>query len=280
MELISVLSLQMPWMTIEEFKILSSEGLDSENISAQSFEFLRANKKQAVILAERVMLSCDSLNIQILYPGHPLYSEGFYELEDPPIFLSLEGRWAPLKSMAIVGSREPSRYSVDWLNENLPVILSKSDCLVVSGGARGIDLTAHLTAARSGHPTLVYLPSGLNNFYPRDLRRYKDLVIDGGGGFVSEFAPDTEMRKFHFIKRNRLIVASSDLVFVVEARRKSGSMLTAGIAGNMNKTICTIPSGPSASCSQGSLDLIFAGAFPIRDHLDLVALLGISSKRA
>ncbi len=280
MELISALSLQMPWMTIEEFKVLSSEGVNTANISAQSRQFLRESGKQAVASAKSLMLTCESLNIQILYPGHSLYSDGFYELEDPPIFLSLEGNWPPLKSMAIVGSREPSRFAVDWLNENLPIVLSKSECVVVSGGARGIDLTAHLTAARSGHPTLVYLPSGLNNFYPRDLRRYKDLIIEGGGGFISEFAPNTEMRKFHFIKRNRLIVASSDVVFVVEARRKSGSMLTAGIAGSMNKTVCTLPSAPSMSCSQGSLDLIFGGAFPIRDQLDLVALLSISSRRA
>ena len=267
-------------MTVAEFESLTAEGLASENISAQSRKYLNENRVHAIDSAKRVVESCEKLNIQILYPGHGLYPLGFTELEDPPIFLSLEGNWPAVKSMAVVGSREPSRYAVDWLNTNLPIVLSQNECLVVSGGARGIDLTAHLAAARSGKPTLVYLPSGLDNFYPRDLSRYKDLILEAGGGFVSELSPDTEMRKFHFIKRNRLIVASADLIFVVEARRKSGSMLTANIAGSMNKTVCTIPSAPSLSCSQGSLDLIFGGAFPIRDHLDLSALVSISSRHA
>ncbi len=270
----------MPWMTIEEFKALSSEGVASENISVHSRQFFKENGRRALESAQNLVSYCEMRNIQILYPGHRLFPEGFFELEEPPLFLSLEGNWPKLKSVAIVGSREPSRFAVDWLGENLPVIIDQTNCVVVSGGARGIDLTAHLAAARHGKPTLVYLPSGLSNFYPRDLNKYKELIVESGGGFVSELPPDTEMKKFHFIKRNRLIVASSDLIFVVEARRKSGSMLTAGIAGSMNKTVCTIPSAPSMSCSQGSLDLIFGGAFPIRDYLDIVALLNISSKHA
>lgn len=270
----------MPWMTIEDFKALSNEGLDTENISSPARKYLQENRRRAVDEAERILQLCERQNFEIFYPEHPLYSPGFYELEDPPLFLSLEGNWPDLKSVGIVGSREPSRFAIDWLTANLPTVIGQTNCLVVSGGARGIDLTAHLTAARSGAPTLVYLPSGLSNFYPHDLRKYKELILECGGGFVSELAPETEMRKFHFIKRNRLIVASSDVVFVVEARRKSGSMLTAGIAGSMNKTMCTLPSAPTMSYSQGSLDLIFSGAFPVRDHLDLSSLLNISSRHA
>lgn len=275
-------------MSLEEFNLLSdafSSGTPArdfsflENLSDQSRDYLKANPQKWQEEANKVIETCSAENFQILYPQHPLYPKGCFELEDPPLFLSLEGDWPALSSIAIVGSREPSRYAVDWIGEHLPAIYATNDFLVVSGGARGIDLAAHLTAVRSGRPTLVFLPSGLRNLYPKDLHRYRDIILECGGGFVSELAPEAEMRKFHFIKRNRLIVASSDLIFVAEARRKSGSMLTAGIASGMSKTICTLPASPSMTCAQGSLDLIYGNAFPIRDSADLRVLLEASSRR-
>lgn len=271
----------MPWLSLEEFRYLSAtEGRETEQLSAKSRNFLAAHKAKALQEANDLVSLCDDKRIQIIYPEHPSYPEGCYELEDAPLFLTLDGDWPTIPSVAIVGSREPSRLSVDWLSTNLPLVYEKIKLLVVSGGARGIDQTAHLAAARSGKPTLVFLPSGLCNFYPRDLKRYKDIILECGGGFVSELPPYAEMKKFYFIKRNRLIVASSDVVFVAEARRKSGSILTANIAAGMNKALCTLPATPSMACAQGSLDLIFNGSQVLRDHLDLISLISSSSKRA
>lgn len=273
----------MPWLSLEEFHLLCSypveEWRDLQDLTATSKTFFESNLSNSLVEAQRVIDQCAREEIKILYPGHANYPRGYFELEDPPLFLSLEGEWSGLPAIGIVGSREPSRFAVDWLNENIAQLYERQDFVIVSGGARGIDLTAHLCAMRKSKPTIVLLPSGLRNVYPPDLRKWKLEILETGGGFVSELPLNLEMRKHHFIKRNRLIVGASDLVFVAEARRKSGSMITAKIAQGMNRNLCTLPASPAMTCAQGSLDLIFEGTHPIRDYEDLAALLDVSSKR-
>jgi DNA processing protein len=288
MQIVSCLSLEVPFLTVEHFRKLCeliASGAQPKDLS-EHFEagskiavFLRENAEQAFERAQAVLDQLVDQNIEVLYPDHAKYPAGFFELEDPPLHLALEGNFDFKKSIAVVGSREPSRFAIEWLNEHLAEALKLKEFTVLSGGARGIDLTAHLTAAKVGRPTVVFVPAGLRQLYPRDLEKWKPVILESGGAFISEFPLNREMHRYHFVKRNRLIVGAADLVFVAEARRRSGSMLTANIARGMNKTICTLPTSPAMLSGQGSLDLIFDGAFPLRDYLDLLALLEISSRR-
>ncbi len=215
-----------------------------------------------------------------LEPGHPRYPNCFLELEAPPKALQVIGSLdalEPSRCISIVGAREASRRALDWMDQHLGRYLEMSpDAIVVSGGARGIDQRAHLASVRKNRPTVVFLPAGLERIYPPDLREWIDPILRAGGAFVSPYPPTQEIRRSHFEGRNRLIAALGRLLFVVEARRRSGSLMTARLASELGRTIAVIPSFPSDVNAMGSLDLIVdGGAQIIRDAKDLAALDGL-----
>ncbi len=234
---------------------------------------------QASHLAEQTVSWCRDHGAQILYPGHDDYPFTDGSLESPPRFLSYWGSpvWRHHPLLAVVGSRNPSRLAVDWLEIHLTRFAQKTSSAIVSGGACGIDQKAHLIAVRLEKPTIVFLPSGLAKPYPKDWLKWKDDVVASGGALVSINSPFQEVRKFHFERRNRLIAALSSLVFVVEARRKSGSSMTARLAREMNRTICCLPGSPLDPRCAGTVDLLFEGGFPVRDAEDLEILFSIST---
>lgn len=247
------------------------------------FEFMQKDpdlfdidKSKFLILldeAKSILDDCNKKQIEILYPGHDFYPLEFYDLEKPPIFLSYQGELSFEKlithRISVIGSRELSYESREWMNLHFDEFLKKSKCLTISGGARGADQTCHFLSIRNQLPTWVWLPSGLNEVYPQDILKWKASLLDAGGILWSEFLPNQVMRKFYFERRNRLIAALSDNLFVVEARRKSGSIMTAHLALNQGKQIHVLPHSPYCAQSLGGLDLIYAGASIVRDSLDL-----------
>jgi DNA processing protein len=289
-KLIACLSTEMPWLSFEEFKVLCrafASGLEPSQFYmcfppvSPTRKYLESRSDWRT-QAETLSQKCEDLKIEILYPGHSSYPTCFFELPDPPLFLSVLGQLpsSEMRGLAIVGSREPSRLTVDWLQDELPLVLKNSALTVISGGARGVDQRAHRAALLAGRPTFVFLPSGLENFYPRELISWRSEVLEAGGAFLSELALQCEMKKHHFIHRNRLIAALARLVFVVEARRKSGSLLTADTALKIGRPLCALPGAPLVTGSQGTTDLLFMGAFPIRDAYDLITLFEISAPRS
>jgi len=90
---------------------------------------------------------------------------------------------------------------------------------------------------------------------------------------MSEFRPETEMRKSHFRTRNRLIAAVSPITLVVQARRQSGSLITAKLAAGLGRTLAVVPGFPSDPEWMGCLDLLFDGAQPVRGASDLLSLV-------
>ncbi len=222
---------------------------------------------------------CDQLGEQLVLhhiewsaPYCPHYPKEFYPLNDPPLFWTYQGHpvWdGPRKCLAVVGSRRPSQGSLEWLDLHLSTFCREQKWTILSGGARGIDQRAHLIALRSGCPTIATLPSGLQVPYPKELLSWRKTIIDHGGCFVSQFPPHESIRKFHFILRNRLIVALATGVFVVEANRKSGSRMTAQFASEQGKDLATLAVSPMSFQGLGSLDLIHDGAQMLRDYQDL-----------
>lgn len=228
--------------------------------------------------ARDVLSWCSEYGAKILYPGHSDYPFVAGHLERLPAFFSYIGStpWKLGSGLAIVGSREPTRGSVRWLETYLPDFLRQTNAVVMSGGARGIDQTAHLLALRSGRPTVVFLPSGLAQPYPSEWRDWQKEVVAAGGAIVSTYSPFQEIRRSHFEERNRLIAAVGRMLFVVEARRRSGSSMTARMAVQLDRTVCVLPAAPGDPRTAGTVDLLFDGAYPIRDGSDLAALFGIS----
>lgn len=212
--------------------------------------------------------------IQHIYPNHPLYPNEFYSLEKPPLFLSMIGDLGALaqKKVSVVGSRHPTTQALEWMDTHLAP-LSQSGVVLVSGAARGIDQRAHLVAIRSQKPTIAFLPSGLGEMYPPEFFKWKDKIIENGGLIISEYGYQQPIHRHHFHERNRMIAKLGLFLLVCEARRNSGSTMTARLAIENSKTVCVLPGFPSNKNSQGCLDLLFQGAMPVRDYDDLKILL-------
>jgi DNA processing protein len=223
------------------------------------------------------------IGARIVYPGHREYPRQFFELENPPLFLSVLGAssWRDRNCIAIVGSREPTRNSLNWLEHHLPVFFEKRpQSAVVSGGARGIDQKAHALAIRANIPTIVFLPSGLKQMYPSEIMDWKEPILQSGGAIVSQFLPNQTIRKMHFEGRNRLIACIGRMLFVAEAKRRSGSLMTARLARELSREIAVLPAFPGEVKTGGCVDLLYDGVQPIRDAEDLLTFFDLNSKSA
>jgi DNA processing protein len=215
---------------------------------------------------------------QVLYPSHEKYPMQFENLPQPPQFLSVIGSVDCLSGtgISVVGSRDHTRNATQWMEEHFLSALRAQNIFVVSGGARGIDQIAHRLSIRADRPTIAFLPSGLANMYPADFPYWQESICKSGGAIISEYPPQQRMEKSHFHRRNRMIAALGRALFVVEAGRKSGSLITARFALELGKPICVLPSSALEPRALGTLDLLFDGATPIRDASDLLTFLALS----
>lgn len=195
----------------------------------------------------------------------PHFPEGLKTIQDAPYAIYVKGRFPPAGSttVAIVGARSCSRYG-RIVAEELGKKLAQAGVNVVSGMALGIDSYAHWGAIDGNGNTFAVLGSGVDVCYPvsnHDL--YQEILKQGG--IISEYPPGTQPLARLFPARNRIISAISQMVVVVEAREKSGSLITADFALEQGKDVYAVPGGIYDTLSKGSNDLIRQGAGIISD---------------
>lgn len=213
--------------------------------------------------------------INIIIFGDKNYPKLLYDLPNPPLLLSTVGEvnFNNELCLSIVGSRNPSQLSLRWMESHLPHVLLKKEVIIISGGAKGLDQKAHYLAITSGRKTVSVLPVGLKYRYPKNFEPLENAIIKSGGAILSPFPPDTPLYKSNFWYRNQIIAALGKKLFVVEANRKSGSLLTAKLAIDIGRSIATLPISPMAGVGLGGLDLIVDGCQPLRDSEDLMIFL-------
>lgn len=160
-------------------------------------------------------------------------------LPKPPKTLFAEGNISILqanKKIAIVGTRKPNPYT-KTLTLRLAELISKSGGVVVSGGALGVDIIAHLGAMPK---TIMISPSSLDFPYPKTNASIIKQIYSHGLA-LSEYENNPSPKPYHFLERNRLVIALSDIVIIPQADLNSGSMESAKIALSLNKPIFTLP---------------------------------------
>ncbi len=207
----------------------------------------------------------------LLYPGHPYYPDAFLNLDEIPYLMRMQGHpvWLQKPGLAIVGSREPHSFSLQWMNQELNRFLALGKCFSVSGAARGVDQKAHALSLLQKTPTVALLPSGLKAIYPSQFENWILPITEGGGALLSEYEDEQNMQKHHFLQRNRLISALAKATLIIEAKRRSGTLITAQQAIEQHRPVWVIPGHPLDARYQGSLDLIIEGATPLRNAEDL-----------
>jgi DNA processing protein len=195
------------------------------------------------------------------------------EIVDPPFVLYAAGRLERLRlpTVAIVGSRDASRYGRDvaW---RLAGELSGAGVSVVSGFARGVDAAAHEAAAGGPGGTIAVLGCGIDVDYPREHRSLKERLV-AENLILSEYPPGTEPRPQNFPIRNRIIAGLSAGVVVVEASRRSGSLITARLAADFGRDVFAVPGSVFSSTSAGTHELLRDGAILCRNAEDVLAEL-------
>jgi DNA processing protein len=196
------------------------------------------------------------------------YPRRLRDLSDAPDTLWLRGVLdeRPV-AVAIVGSRAASGDGMA-IADGLASELAGIGALVVSGGAVGIDSAAHRGALRAGGSTVAVLGGGLEAPYPARNRPLFADIVSQGGGLVTPYPPGAPPRRFHFVRRNRVIAGMVDAVVVVEAALSSGAMHTAQAAVEYGRALCAVPA------SIGGEQLIARGAAVVEraaDVLDAIA---------
>ena len=209
-----------------------------------------------------------------------------------PQNMSKKGNSRP-KTVAIVGSRHNTRYGED-IAYRLAYELAKHHVIIISGLAYGIDSIAHKGCLAAGGKTIAVLGTPINRIYPVNHKTLAKQIIEQNGAIISEYAPRTKEYyssplapgeyyddagnrtqdpKTSFLYRNRLISGLADVVVVVEAAEKSGSLNTATHALEQGKEVFAVPGNITSPYSQGCNKLIKQGATPYTCPDDILQLL-------
>jgi DNA processing protein len=195
---------------------------------------------------------------QLITPEDSDWPSGANDLDTPPIALLIKGRRDALKelnkSISIVGSRKPTNYGVQ-IARYLSRRAAECGVLVVSGGAVGIDSTAHVDSIAMNGSTISVQAAGFNHLYPKEnIKLFTEIMKSGL--LISEVMPDTPSKPHRFLIRNRLIAALSKATVVVEAEYVSGSIRTAIAAAEIFRPVFAVPGEVTSPLSQGCHRLI------------------------
>ena len=204
------------------------------------------------------------------------------EIPQPPERLWVRGALPPEghKLLTVVGSRAMTRYGQEAC-QKLITGLAGYPVSIVSGLALGTDTCAHKAALSAGLHTLVVPGSGLGDdvLYPRSNRLFAKEILKAGGGFLSEYSPDTASRVHFFPERNRIMVGLSDAVLIIEAGQKSGTLITARLASEYNRDLLCIPHRIGDPHAFGSHLFIRLGAALVSDPLHILEALHITPRK-
>ena len=211
-----------------------------------------------------------SHQINILLNNAADYPEQLKQIDDAPPFLFTRGNTDLLSGpqLAMVGSRNASPSGIKTA-EAFAKDFAKSGLTITSGLALGIDAAAHLGALNEIGGTIAVVATGLDEVYPRRNLALAKAIVDKGL-MISEFPPLTAALRGHFPRRNRLISGLSMGVLVVEADTRSGSLITARLAGEQGREIFAIPGSIHLPTSRGCHQLIRQGAKLVETTADVL----------
>ena len=173
------------------------------------------------------------------------------------------------KSIAIVGCRNASNYGKS-VARDLAYNLGKENIITVSGLARGIDTYCHIGSVEANARTIAVLAHGLDMIYPKENRNLAIKILNLGGALVSEYKIGEKPLKQNFPARNRIISGLSETTVVVEAKKESGSLITANFALNEGRNVFAVPGNVNSKNSEGTNELIKNGANALTSYCDLL----------
>ncbi|KXG10536.1 hypothetical protein AT864_01127 [Anoxybacillus sp. P3H1B] len=210
-------------------------------------------------------------NIHIVTVFDDIYPKWLKHIFAPPWVLYAKGNieWlSSCKMISMVGTRKPTEEGIRALRLLVPPLI-QHDWTIVSGLALGIDAAAHQTAVQSGGKTIAVIAGGVEHIYPKQNRSLAEKLMNEHL-VVSEYPPHTKPQKWQFPLRNRIISGLSLGTVVVQAKEKSGSLITASLALEAGREVFAVPGSIFLEQADGTNQLIQMGAKLVRSSWDIM----------
>ena len=229
-------------------------------------------KKVSIEKAKIILNNCTRIGCEVVAIDDERFPYLLKQIEDPPAVLYVSGDISCMNEklvVAVVGTRKASLYGIEMAG-NISKTLAENDVVVVSGGALGIDSAAHEGAVAAGGKTVCVLGCGLDFPYLASKISLKRDIIRKGGAVITEYPPGTPARTWTFPARNRIISGLSRGTVVVEAGRRSGSLITANLANEQNRDVFVVAPPNGGEAATGNIALINDGAQVITSGADVL----------
>ncbi len=267
---------------ISQVLALADEGL-VEALAARDRDIVHA--ELAALEPGKLRTRSTGAHLELICRCDSAYPARLLDLDGPPAVLHVAGgleRFLGLVAedpVAIVGARRATPYGLEVAGL-LARGLGCAGVTVLSGMALGVDAAAHAGALAVAGPTVAVLPAGADRPYPA-AKRALHARIRAAGAAVSELPPGSDVRRWTFGARNRIIAALSAMTIVVEAGERSGALLTAGFARSLGRSVGAVPGRVNSPLSVGSNALLAAGAHIVRGPQDVLdELFGAGARAA
>lgn len=212
--------------------------------------------------------------IELLKIEDPAYPSLLAQIHKPPAQLYYRGDSSLLNQpnmLGVVGSRKASEYGKE-VCDNILSPLVKNNIIIVSGLAYGIDSYAHHISVRAKQPTIAVLGCGVDDasIYPKENVPLAHSILLAGGLLISEYKPGTPPSASQFPARNRIIAGLCTATLVIQAAKRSGSLITARLALEEGREVLAVPGPVTDPACEGTNMLIRDGAEPILTSADIL----------
>ncbi len=249
--------------TLKKEEILQIKGFDeilAENIICKEN---RENVKREIDFMQKE-------NIKILTIEDKAYPQILKTIYDYPVSIYIKGneKIFNMPAIGIVGCRESTSYGKK-VAQYFAYHLSKRNISIISGLAKGIDSQSHIGAIKAKGITIGVIGNGLDIVYPKENQYLYDKIIEENGAIISEYPIGTKPEKMNFPARNRIISGMSKGILVIEAKKKSGTLITVDFALEQGRNVYVVPGNIDEMNSVGTNDLIKQGAQIVTSYRDI-----------
>ncbi len=222
--------------------------------------------------AEDLIAQCQQQHIHIIDLADAYYPKALSALDDSPLILYMRGKMPslPQARLAVVGSRHPPREDLAITRRWISQLASQAR--IISGMANGIDSAAHRACIDAKGKTIAVLGQGLSNLSNNTEARC-EAIVNAQGCVLSEYPPSTAAHASLFPRRNRLIAGLADATLIIQAARRSGSLITARFAAQYGKEVMAIPGSVLGETHQGCHDLIQQGANLVQSTAEVCRIM-------
>ncbi len=248
---------------LEKKELLRIKGIGESLVNSILDKNIRKNLENYVIYMKRN-------NIDIISIEDEEYPNLLKQIYDPPISLYIKGNKDILNdsSIAIVGCREASDYGKK-VAKYFAYNLANQNINIISGLAKGVDSYAHIGVLSTCGRTIAVVGNGLDTVYPAENKYLFKKILENRGAIISEYPPGIKAEKMNFPARNRIISGMSKGVIVIEAKEKSGTLITVDFALEQGRDVYVVPGNINSINSVGTNELIKQGAKMVTTYKEI-----------